>query len=133
MIILISCTTSKVSDVDISHYKKGIHYYNIGNYDSAIYYLKSFLRKVPRYKEIGDTIIKAHLILAHSLENKNEHSIAILVYNELLKYVQRTYGRKSKQVAEIYLKMSNVYEKMGIEEQAVYYKRLYNEIIRKKF
>ncbi len=103
----------------------------MGNYDSAIYYLKNFLRKAPRYKEIGDTIIKAHLVLAQSLENKKEYDIAILVYNELLKYVQKTYGRKSNQIAEIYLRMSNSYEKMGIEEKAVYYKSLYNEIVKK--
>lgn len=116
-ILLLSCQ-KHLKDIDISEYKKAIYFYNLKNYDSTIYYLKNFLRKVPRYKEISDTIINAHLLLAKVLEEKKEYETTILVYNELIKYIQKTYGYNSKLENEVYKKMSETYEKMGLKERA---------------
>ncbi|MEO0224290.1 MAG: hypothetical protein ABIL76_04255, partial [candidate division WOR-3 bacterium] len=110
-ILLLSCQNN-LKDIDISEYKKAIYFYNLKNYDSSIYYLKNFLRKVPRYKEISDTIINAHLLLAKALEEKKEYETTLLVYNELIKYIQKTYGYNSKLENEVYKKMAEIYEKM---------------------
>ncbi|MEO0159150.1 MAG: tetratricopeptide repeat protein [candidate division WOR-3 bacterium] len=122
--IFISC--SRVTDIDLLDYKKGIYYYNLQNYDSSIYYFKKFLRKVPRYKEIADTIINAHNFLAKSLENTGKYELAILVYNDLIKYLQKTYKDNSK-FAYVYLEMAKIYEKMGLKEQAMNYRKLYEK------
>ncbi len=116
-ILLLSCQNN-LKDIDISEYKKAIYFYNLKNYDSSIYYLKNFLRKVPRYKEISDTIINAHLLLAKALEEKKEYETTLLVYNELIKYIQKTYGYNSKLENEVYKKMAEIYEKMGLKERA---------------
>lgn len=121
--MLLSCQKN-LKDIDILEYKKAIYFYNLKNYDSSIYYLKNFLRKVPRYKEISDTIINAHFLLAKVLEEKKEYEISILVYNELIKYIQKTYSYNSKLENEVYKKMAETYEKMGLKERA-------NEIRRK--
>ncbi len=121
--MFLSCQ-KHIKDIDISEYKKAVYFYNSKNYDSSIYYLKNFLRKVPRYKEISDTIINAHFLLAKVLEEKKEYQTSILVYNELIKYIQRTYGYNSKRENEVYKKMAEIYEKMGLKERA-------NEIMKK--
>jgi len=123
LLLLLSCQKN-LKDIDILEYKKAIYFYNLKNYDSSIYYLKNFLRKVPRYKEISDTIINAHFLLAKVLEEKKEYEISILVYNELIKYIQKTYSYNSKLENEVYKKMAETYEKMGLKERA-------NEIRRK--
>ena len=117
LILILSCQNN-LKDIDISDYKKAVYFYKLKNYDSSIYYLRNFLRKVPRYKEISDTIINAHLLLSKILEEKKEYEIAILVYNELIKYIQKTYGYNSKLENEVYKKMSEIYEKMGLKERA---------------
>jgi len=115
--LFLSCQ-KRLKDIDIFEYEKAIHFYNLKNYDSTIYYLKNFLRKVPRYKEISDTIINAHLLLAKALEEKKEYETSIIVYNELIKYIQKTYGYNSKLENEIYGKMAETYEKMGLKQRA---------------
>jgi|DewCreStandDraft_1066081.scaffolds.fasta_scaffold01765_9 TolA-binding protein len=117
LILLLSCQKN-LKDIDISEYKKAIYFYKLKNYDSTIYYLKNFLRKVPRYKEISDTIINAHFLLAKALEEKKEYETTLFVYNELIKYIQKTYGYNSRLENEVYKKMTEIYEKMGLKERA---------------
>jgi len=117
LILLLSCQKN-LKDIDISEYKKAIYFYELKNYDSTIYYLKNFLRKVPRYKEISDTIINAHFLLAKALEEKKEYETTLFVYNELIKYIQKTYGYNSRLENEVYKKMTEIYEKMGLKERA---------------
>ncbi|MEO0202267.1 MAG: hypothetical protein ABIL37_00905 [candidate division WOR-3 bacterium] len=113
ILVIISC--SNFSDIDLDDYKKGIHYYKLQNYDSSVYYLKNFLRKVPRYKKIADTIINAHILLAKSLENKEEYDLAILVYNDLIKYLQKT-KKNDPRLEFIRLEISKIYEKKGVKK-----------------
>ncbi|MCS7245775.1 MAG: hypothetical protein RMJ38_06590 [candidate division WOR-3 bacterium] len=120
-IFAFSC--GKVQDIDIRDYEKGVYFYNIKNYDSSIFYLKSFLRKVPRYKEFSEKIINAHILLAKSLEERREYQLAILVYNELLKYIKRT-PNAEKFLDSVYYGMLVNYEKMRLKEQVEYYKKL---------
>jgi len=117
LILLLSCQKN-LKDIDISEYKKAIYFHKLKNYDSTIYYLKNFLRKVPRYKEISDTIINAHFLLAKALEEKKEYETTLFVYNELIKYIQKTYGYNSRLENEVYKKMTEIYEKMGLKERA---------------
>jgi Holliday junction resolvasome RuvABC DNA-binding subunit len=69
-------------------------------------------------------LINAYLLLASSLDHLKNYDIELFVYNDLLKYIQKIYGYHSKQEKEIYSKMANVYEKMGLNERASYFKNL---------
>jgi hypothetical protein len=52
------------------------------------------------------------------LKKKKEYETSIIVYNELIKYIQKTYGYNSKLENEIYGKMAEIYEKMGLKQRA---------------
>ncbi len=126
VLFLIGCKADR-EDIT-SYYERGLSFYEEGIYDSAILNLGIYLKKVPRRKDFARSIIDAHYKLALSYRKLGDIDNELLVYKELYKYIGKTYGYDSKQMAEFYLHVSEAYKLKGLKEKAEYYYELYRKL-----